>query len=68
FASMKGVNLEGANLLRAELGGADLTGARVKGADFTDADVASAKLKDLIGVAGSNLEQAANNLNQAFRK
>ena len=65
---MKGVILEGANLMRAELGGADLTGARVKGADFTDADVASAKLKDLIGVADSNLEDGASNLNLAIRK
>ncbi len=54
--------------MRAELGGADLTGARVKGADFTEADVTSAKLKDLVGVADSNLEEAASNLNLAFRK
>lgn len=54
--------------MRAELGRADLTGARVRGANFTEADVMSAKVKDLVGVADSNLEEGAGNLNLAFRK
>lgn len=66
FANLRNTDLTGANLMRASLGGADLTGATVEGANFEEADVASAKLKELEGMEGSNLDRARN-LKSAFR-
>jgi len=65
FASMRDVNLQGADLNRAELAGADLTGANVSGMLIDGGDVQSAILKSLQGEAEMVGLDTTKNLDEA---